>query len=471
MKLLSSITTILLISSVAASGQITGSGTLNNVTKFSSGSSVTSSIIYDNGTNVGIGNIAPAYKLEVTGTGKFTGDMLVNNINIGIGAGAVATNLMVGNNAGINNSTGDNNTFIGNLAGKLTTTGYKNVFVGSGAGQANNTGYFNTFIGQGAGGANTSGTSNNFFGYTSGAANTTGTFNTFFGYGAGLNNTTGSNNMMLGGGAGRYIADGVTAATILNNSVFLGSNTKAAGDNQTNQIVIGYNSVGLGSNTTVLGNSFTTTTSVYGKVGIGTTTPVAKLDVVGISGTNIDFQSTGRMRIKSPDGGIWFNDNTTDKSFVGYAAAFANHAMGIYSPVAGWAFNMLQNGNVLIGKTTQTNASYMLDVNGNARANRVTVNTTGADFVFEPDYKLPSLIDVENFIKVNHHLQGIATAAEMQQDGIELGANQTKLLQKLEELTLYIIEQNKIQTMQKNEISDLKNQLLKLTAMVEELTK
>jgi hypothetical protein len=111
MKLLSSITTILLISSVAASGQITGSGTLNNVTKFSSGSSVTSSIIYDNGTNVGIGNIAPAYKLEVTGTGKFTGDMLVNNINIGIGAGAVATNLMVGNNAGINNSTGDNNTF------------------------------------------------------------------------------------------------------------------------------------------------------------------------------------------------------------------------------------------------------------------------------------------------------------------------------------------------------------------------
>jgi trimeric autotransporter adhesin len=474
MKLLSSITTILLISSVAASGQITGSGTLNYVPKFSGASTVANSLIYDNGTNVGIGTTAPAaaldvsgnasltfkssaiqltetsgqlasrnwlignasggpaygdlafhvgsvagggvsgipmaiftkagsvgigvlsplYKLDVNGTGKFTGDILVNNINIGIGTGAVATNLMVGNNAGINNSTGDNNTFIGNLAGKLNTTGLKNVFVGSIAGQSNNTGTLNTFIGYAAGGANTAGSQNNFFGYNSGASNNTGNFNTFFGYGAGLNNTTGSNNMMLGGGAGRYIADGVTAATILNNSVFLGSNTKAAGDNQTNQIVIGYNSVGLGSNTTVLGNSFTTTTSVYGNVGIGTTAPdaFAKLDVNG------NVVCRNKLYIGTPD-----------------------------------------------AATTAQTAAYSLAVNGVAVFNKAKVKVYGSwpDYVFNSDYNLLPLAEVEKFLSKNKHLPDVPSATEVTKNGIDLGDNQTILLKKIEELTLYMIEQDK----------------------------
>lgn len=127
------------------------------------------------------------------------------------------------------------------------------------------------------------------------------------------------------------------------------------------------------------------------------------------------------------------------------------------------------SGNVLIGKTTQTNTSYILDVNGNIRANKVVINTTGADFVFEPGYRLPSLKTVEQFIKANHHLPGIAPARQMQQDGVNLGDNQTKLLQKIEELTLYIIEQQKqIKALQEEnkKITNLQSQIDRLTALI-----
>ena len=127
------------------------------------------------------------------------------------------------------------------------------------------------------------------------------------------------------------------------------------------------------------------------------------------------------------------------------------------------------NGNVLIGKSTQTNTAYMLDVNGNIRANKVVVNTTGADFVFGSDYHLPSLQTVEQFIKANHHLPGIAPAQQMQKDGVDVGDNQTKLLQKIEELTLYIIEQEKqIRTLQEEnkKITDLQTQIDRLSALI-----
>jgi len=135
-------------------------------------------------------------------------------------------------------------------------------------------------------------------------------------------------------------------------------------------------------------------------------------------------------------------------------------------------------GNVLIGKTSQTNTGYMLDINGNVRANKVTINTTGADFVFEPTYKLLSLSELETFIQSNHHLPGIASAAQMQKDGLELGESQTNLLQKIEELTLYSIEQDKnnkalrlAAECQATEINELKVQLLKLSSVVEKLSK
>lgn len=104
------------------------------------------------------------------------------------------------------------------------------------------------------------------------------------------------------------------------------------------------------------------------------------------------------------------------------------------------ALRIDQNGNVLIAKTAETNSAYKLDVAGPIRANQVVVNSTGADFVFDPGYALPALSDLGGFIRAYHHLPGIASAKQMQAEGMSLGETQTQLLQKVEELTLYAIE-------------------------------
>ena len=92
---------------------------------------------------------------------------------------------------------------------------------------------------------------------------------------------------------------------------------------------------------------------------------------------------------------------------------------------------------------------YRLAVNGAIRAHRVKVYTTWADYVFEEDYKLPTLNEVEKHIKEKGHLKDIPSASQVEKNGIELGEMNKLLLQKVEELTLYILELNKrIQTLE-----------------------
>ena len=113
------------------------------------------------------------------------------------------------------------------------------------------------------------------------------------------------------------------------------------------------------------------------------------------------------------------------------------------------------NGNVLIGKTSQTNTSYKLDVNGNIRANQVTVNATGADYVFDPHYKLPSLDSLKEYIKTYHHLPGIPSAKKMQQDGMNIGNAYMKLLAKVEEMTEYLLIEDSVIKKQQTTIQRL----------------
>ena len=101
-----------------------------------------------------------------------------------------------------------------------------------------------------------------------------------------------------------------------------------------------------------------------------------------------------------------------------------------------------ENGNVLIAKTSQS-ANYRLDVAGGIRADSVVVNTTGADFVFDEDYQKMSLDSLAGYVAEHKHLPDISSADRMWKDGVNVGTLQTKLLQKVEELTLYVIEQNK----------------------------
>jgi hypothetical protein len=113
-----------------------------------------------------------------------------------------------------------------------------------------------------------------------------------------------------------------------------------------------------------------------------------------------------------------------------------------------------KNGNLGIGTSSPTEK---LSVNGKIRAREIKVETINwPDYVFAKDYELPSLEETEQYIKEKGHLPGIPSAEEVKVSGVDLGEMNTKLLQKIEELTLHLIEQQKrnelqVQTMQKME--------------------
>ncbi len=313
------------------------------------------------------------FRLDVNGTARITStlntgaDAVVNGVNIGRGAGNIATNTRVGvgalnsnttgnsntanglsalqnnttgnsntanggyalfsNTTGnsntangfqalVNNTTGYNNTANGVNVLFSNTTGYNNTANGLNALRLNTTGVENTAVGQGAGENNSTGNNNTFIGREAGLINTTGNSNSALGWNALRFNTTGNNNIALGLSAGRFIADGTTANAISNNSVFIGTNTRALADNQTNQIVIGTSAIGLGSNTTVLGNSSTTDTAIYGRLLSGTTTPIASAQVQ-IDSTTRGFlpprmTTTQINAISSPAVGLVVYNTTLD---------------------------------------------------------------------------------------------------------------------------------------------------------------
>jgi hypothetical protein len=199
-------------------------------------------------------------------------------------------------------------------------------------------------------------------------------------------------------------------------------------------------------------NIISTYFTTGGQVGIGTTTPYAGLLNVVLSST-YSLENTGGIAVSTGVNGqpelILGSDNTNTVSYIQSAAR--NTSFGTVP------LSLQPNaGNVLIGKTTQANSSYKLDVAGNVRVNQITVNTTGADFVFEPNYLLRPLSSLQQYINLNHHLPEIASAKQMQTEGLNVGENETKLLQKVEELTLYLIELEKKVKEQQKEIDQLK---------------
>ncbi len=100
----------------------------------------------------------------------------------------------------------------------------------------------------------------------------------------------------------------------------------------------------------------------------------------------------------------------------------------------------IKNGNVAIGSH---NISHKLTVNGTIRAKEIIVNTNWADFVFENDYRLMPLAEVETFIRKHKHLPGIPSAEQVKREGVGLAEANTLLLQKVEELTLHLINLEK----------------------------
>jgi hypothetical protein len=114
-------------------------------------------------------------------------------------------------------------------------------------------------------------------------------------------------------------------------------------------------------------------------------------------------------------------------------------------------------GNVGIGTA---NPSQPLTVKGKILATEVeVVSSIASDFVFETEYKLMPLTELELFLKQNKHLPGIPSASEFKSQGQNLGQMDDLLLRKIEELTLYIINQNGLIEKQNKEINDLNKEV------------
>lgn len=171
-----------------------------------------------------------------------------------------------------------------------------------------------------------------------------------------------------------------------------------------------------------------------GNVGIGTTSPSYKLDVLGsiranggqIYVANSSATASRIMLFGGTDGGTsgvyLVNGNANYNTYLGD---------GTYN-----SYINAQGGNVGIGTTNPTSK---LSVNGTIQAKEVIVNTGWADYVFSPSYRLAPLSEVAAYIQQNHHLPEMPSASEVQEKGVNLGDMQAKLLAKVEELTLHTI--------------------------------
>ncbi len=177
-----------------------------------------------------------------------------------------------------------------------------------------------------------------------------------------------------------------------------------------------------------------------GNIGFGTVNPINKVEIVGLNSAPASSGSSanGALRI----GGLGTNvilDAGVNTTGTIYSWLQSRDATGY-----GSNYKLVLNpngGNVGIG--TADPGSYKLAVNGDIRAKEIKVETGWSDFVFEPGYKLLSLKETEQYIKRNGHLPEIPSAKEVEANGIDLGKMNAKLLMKIEELTLHLIELKK----------------------------
>ncbi|WP_157814107.1 tail fiber protein [Olleya sp. Bg11-27] len=215
--------------------------------------------------------------------------------------------------------------------------------------------------------------------------------------------------------------------------------------------------------------------SENGNVGIGTSNPTSKLQIQDNTATGWFQNIKGKAINVDQIIGI--------KLSGGYSSEFkkwggiATVVESVYANDTGLALyaNELErlrissNGNIGIGTT---NPDSKLTVAGNihSREVKVTVNA-GADFVFENNYELPTLEEIETYVKKNKHLPEIAPAKEMKKNGVNIGDFQIKLLQKIEELTLYTISQEKSIREQKTQIKKQQKEIENLKLIEERLYK
>lgn len=190
----------------------------------------------------------------------------------------------------------------------------------------------------------------------------------------------------------------------------------------------------------------TLTVTPDGNVGIGNETPSGKLHVAGR--TYLNNGSGEGLAIDGTNPFMQFYSSGTARFFMQLNGTHLtlSHVTGNTTG------RLILNGNqVTIGQITPA-AGYKLSIDGKAICEELKVQLKGnwPDYVFKNDYQLRSISELKSFIEKNNHLPGIPAAAEIEKNGIELGNMQKRMMEKIEELTLYIIQlEEKINHMQK----------------------
>lgn len=350
-------------------------------------------------------------------------------------------NTLFGYRAGVllnpSGSDGVNNLAQGNQALQATTTGSYNVAVGGAAlysnvGGSNNTaiGFASLFTNKGGGNtaigastlySNDTGGSNTTMGQESMFSNTTGSFNMAYGTFALRSNTTGDANAALGFEALRGNIGG-------HRNVALGSQALFANQGGDENIAIG-GRAGAGN---ISGSR-----NVFIGFRAGETETASNMLYIANSGT-VNPLIKGSFHATAP----WIKFNVKPAPGSPTPTTTGYLAIGDFDTAPGGA------GAGGLGLPSNfTGGAYRLYVQDGIMTEKLKValrnSADWADYVFAPDYKLAPLEEVETFIKANNHLPNVPSADEMANNGIDVSKTSAKLMEKIEELTLYMIDLNK----------------------------
>ena len=456
-------------------------------------------------------------RINVTNTG--------NSIFLGSNAGedddlSDNNNVLIGENAGSNNTTGSSNVGIGSYA--LFSNGVNpyyayysadNIAIGNNSLRSNTTGYKNTSVGSESMYSTINGQRNSAFGYKALYANTTGYDNVAVGHEAMVANLSGYYNIVLGSDAlksqtsgYRNIALGKSAMYNSNNSNFnvaIGAASMYSSTSGNGNIMMGYQA-GYGNFTgemnIMIGYQAGYSETGSNKLYIDNTNTISPLIYGDFSSDILSFFGEIGINTKDPLGAFHVNSNTKSNNTIYITPATTssgdsssiflaenhNATYGMY-----WMYDGDDNQMELWGKSLAINYGphltidrndgdmkidgnlalggefaddYKLSVAGKVICEELRINLQAdwPDYVFKNDYKLIPIKQLETFIQNNGHLPNVPTTSEIESSGLEVGETQRLMMEKIEELTLYIIEQNKITNDQQKQINELKGTIEKL---------
>ncbi|HEX2847119.1 MAG TPA: hypothetical protein VHN59_11265 [Chitinophagaceae bacterium] len=358
------------------------------------------------------------YKLDVNGGMRASTNASIHGFIIG--RPNSTDNFIIGNNVLPNITTGIRNIAIGTNAGRYNKTGSNNVAIGN---EAMNNVDDTAMIGGTAVGSSTRVTS--YYGSSFGSFALAGIYGTAVGSSASAS-------------AQSTVAIGRLSEANLRGAIALGAESKvnhtggiAIGNGlQTTglyQLLIGHTSPGYGTRDVYIGGGVTQTlASNYGPLTIQPT---------GQIGTN---QTGQTIRIATGKG-----TGTGTSGDIHFMTSVPRSSGDTLQSIATAMILKGSTGNVGIGTIKVADTAYKLFVEKGIRTRKVKVDISSwPDYVFDEQYKLQDLAELETYVRKNKHLPEVPSAQEVEREGVNLGDNQAILLKKIEELTLHLIEMN-----------------------------